>query len=175
MKTFVRLLSLSLFLCLTSYGFCQSAPQGDDHHPGKMLKDLGLSDDQIKQVMDINQAFMKDLKSTRDQIKDLDDQIEAGLKADTPDFNSLNGLVDQKSGLRGDIEKKFLVQADKIHKIVGDEIFSKMSRQIRMMIDQAVTGGMGRPMGRPPKKPMGGDDQGPPPPSDDNPPPQDDN
>jgi Spy/CpxP family protein refolding chaperone len=130
MKTLSRLLVSAVLALVTSFAFTQPMPMpmslmGGQNHT-EILKRLGLSDDQTKQVVDIMAKELVAVVPQRAQLKVLNAQIELAMTATNPDLKAVDALVDKKTQLRGDIEKQFLAIEAQVHQIVGDQLFYQL-------------------------------------------------
>ena len=81
MKVLSRLVATAVFALVTSFAFSQPMPMIGHI---EILKHLGLSDDQAKQVSNILAKERTSTAQQRAQIKVLDAQIELAMTASKP-------------------------------------------------------------------------------------------
>jgi hypothetical protein len=94
-----------------------------------MLKKLGLTEDQTKQVGDLWTKEQTALDQQRAQLKVYNAQIEQAMVAPKTDLAAVNALVDKRTQLRAEMEKSLLATEAEVHQIVGDQLFLKV-RQV---------------------------------------------
>ena len=132
MKTIARILTVAILATTATLSFAQPAPMGGPpRNPENMLKKLGLTDDQAKQVKDIMDQEREFAVQQRAQLKVISAQIEQAMVATPIDLKAVNALVDKKTQLQGENQKHFYATASEIQKIVGDKIFAQLSQHFR--------------------------------------------
>lgn len=76
-----------------------------------MIESLKLNDEQKAKVQPIMDQLKTTMKSTSGQMQDLSSQLEQQMQAATMDQSAIDGLVDKKTKLIGDMMKaKFAAQ-----------------------------------------------------------------
>ncbi len=97
----------------------------------KMLQQLGLTDAQVSQVMDIQSKTMMTIRQDAAQARVLRAQIEKAMVATSVDMTAVNGLVDQLTQVRGSIQKTFLAARVQLQQIMGPDNFQIYMRHVR--------------------------------------------
>jgi len=136
----LALTALMIVIPLALFAQSMQAPAPEK----KMLQQLGLTDAQVSQVMDIQSKTMVTIQQDAAQARLLRAQIEKAMVAATVDMPAVNGLVDQLSQVRGSIQKTFLAARVQLQQIMGPDDFQIYMRHIR---HQFVRGFMERRQG----------------------------
>lgn len=141
----VRKILLAAFILVFSLVFMQSALYADGSksykHSGleekfykqghKILennKELGLSEDQIKQVKALKKQVKKDLIQQDADIKTLEVEVNTLMWEAPIDVNQTNALVEEKYELKKK-KAKYLVSAyDKLNKILTKEQLKELGK-----------------------------------------------
>jgi hypothetical protein len=122
---------------LALFAQAQQAPER------KMLQQLGLTDAQVSQVIDIQSRTRDAMVQDMAQARLLRAQISKAMVATTVDMQAVNGLVDQLSQARGTAQKTLLAARVQLQQIMGPDNFRVYMRHVR----QQLARGMGRWMG----------------------------
>ena len=130
-----RLLPVLFALVLPMAGFAQSA-QGPEQ---RMLKQLGLSDAQVSQVMDIQGKTRTSMRANAVQLRLLRAQLDKALLPATVDMQGVNTLITQIGQVRVDMQKTMVAARVQLRQIMGDDAFHSYTRFIR----REMRGGMG--------------------------------
>jgi len=130
-----RLLPVLFALVLPVAAFAQSA-QGPE---ARMLKQLGLTDAQVSQVMDIQGKTQTSMRANAVQIRLLRAQLDKALLPATVDMPGVNTLITQIGQVRVDMQKTMVAARVQLRQIMGDEAFYAYTRYIR----REMRGGMG--------------------------------
>jgi Spy/CpxP family protein refolding chaperone len=140
-----RLLPVFFALILPIAGFAQSS-QGPEV---KMLTQLGLTEAQISQVMDIQGKTETGVRANAVQLRLLRAQLDKALLPSTVDMQSVNTLITQMGQVRVDMQKALVAARVQLRQIMGNESFRAYTRYIRharpgMGIEMRRTMGNGR-------------------------------
>jgi hypothetical protein len=122
-----RFLPVLFALLLPVAGFAQSA-QGPE---GKMLKQLGLTDAQVSQVMDIQGKTRTSMRANAVQLRLLRAQLDKALLPSTVDMQGVNTLISQMGQVRVDTQKTMVAARVQLRQIMGDDSFRAYTRFIR--------------------------------------------
>jgi len=122
-----RIAFIALLIVVPLALFAQAAPAPEK----KMLQQLGLTDSQVSQVMDIQSKTRMEIRQDVAQARLLRAQIGKAMVATTVDMPAVNGLVDQLSQVRGSIQKTFLAARVQLQQIMGPDSFRIYMRHIR--------------------------------------------
>ena len=126
MKRFAFSLLLVL-LPLALFAQAQPAPEK------KMLQQLGLTDGQVSQVMDIQSKTRDAMVQQMAQVRLLRAQIGKAMVATTVDVQAVNGLVDQLAQARAAAQKTMLGARVQLQQIMGPDNFRVYMRHIRQL------------------------------------------
>ncbi len=96
-----------------------------------LLKNLGLNDTQVSQVLALQKSTRETTHADLTHIRLIKAQIDEALLAANPDEQAINALIDKKGLLRTDIEKNRLSARLQLLKIVGPDDFSKIAMFMR--------------------------------------------
>ncbi len=124
----LALAALLVVVPLALFAQAMQAPQK------KMLQQLGLTDAQVSQVMDIQSKTMVSIRQDAAQARVLRAQIAKAMVAATVDMQAVNSLVDQLSQVRGSIQKTFLAARVQLQQIMGPDNFQIYMRHIRFQV-----------------------------------------
>ncbi|MGA2641116.1 MAG: hypothetical protein ABSG21_09455 [Spirochaetia bacterium] len=144
----IALTVLLVAMPLALFAQAQQAPEK------KMLQQLGLTDSQVSQVIDIQSKTREAMRQDAAQARVLRAQIEKAMVANTVDMQAVNGLVDQLSQTRASMQKTFLAARVQLQQIMGPDKLQMYMRHIR---HQFVRGFQGRRWG---PRPMPGSQGG---------------
>ncbi len=122
-----RIVLTALLIVIPLALFAQAAPAPEK----KMLQQLGLTDSQVSQVMDIQSKTRVAIRQDAAQARLLRAQIEKAMVATTVDMPAVNGLVDQLSQVRASIQKTFLAARVQLQQIMGPDNLQIYMRHIR--------------------------------------------
>jgi septal ring factor EnvC (AmiA/AmiB activator) len=136
--------ALLVLLPLALFAQAQPAPQT------RMLQQLGLTDSQVSQVIDIQAKTREAMRQDVAQVRLLRAQIEKDMVATTVDMQAVNGLVDQLSQARAAMQKSFLAARVQLQQIMGPD---KLHMYMKHMRKQFARGFPGR---RPGPRPLPG-------------------
>ena len=127
MKRFAFSLMLVL-LPLALFAQAQQAPEK------RMLSQLGLTDAQATQVMDIQTKTRDAMVQQTAQVRLLQAQIDKAMVATTVDMPAVNGLVDQLSQARAVSQKTMLGARVQLQQIMGSDNFRVYMRHVRQVL-----------------------------------------
>jgi hypothetical protein len=148
-----RIALAALMVLLPLALFAQSQQAAPER---KMLQQLGLTDAQVAQVMDIQTRTRDALRQGAAQVRLLRAQIDKAMVASTVDMQTVNGLVDQLSQARAGMQKTFLAARVQLQQIMGPDNLRLYMRHLRWELAHGFQGGRGGPWARP--WPRGGGD-----------------
>jgi hypothetical protein len=127
----MKRIALTLMLVLLPLALFAQAQQA----PGrKMLQQLGLTDSQISQVLDIQTRTREALRQDAAQTRLLRAQIDKAMVANTVDMQAVNGLVDQLAQARAGMQKTFLAARVQLQQIMGPDNFRVYLRHMRQQV-----------------------------------------
>ena len=138
-----RLFPVLFALILPMAGFAQSAPGPE----GKMLKQLGLTDTQVSQVMDIQGKTRTSVHANAVQLRLLRAQLDKALLPSTVDMQGVNTLITQMGQVRVDMQKTLVAARVQLRQIIGDDGFRAYTRYIRRSMHPGVGNEARRTMG----------------------------
>jgi hypothetical protein len=138
-----RILPVFFALILPMAGFAQSA-QGPE---AKMLKQLGLTDAQVSQVMDIQGKTRTGVRADAVQLRLLRAQLDKALLPSTVDMQGVNTLITQMGQVRVDMQKTLVAARVQLRQIMGDDSFRAYTRYIRREKSAGYVGAMRPRMG----------------------------
>ena len=122
-----RLLPFFFALILPAAVFAQSAQRPE----AKMLKELGLTDAQVSQVMDIQGKTETSMRANAVQLRLLRAQLDKALLPSTVDMQGVNTLITQMGQVRVDMQKTMVAARVQLRQIMGDDNFHAYTRFIR--------------------------------------------
>jgi hypothetical protein len=125
----------------------------------KMLKQLGLNDGQVSQVIDIQGKTMTSARADGVQLRLLRAQLDKALLPASPDMQAVNGIIAQIGQTRVDLQKTLVAARVQLRQIMGDDNFRAYMRHVRRsfgMADNMRRGMRGHALGDV-YGPMGGD------------------
>ena len=121
----IALTALLIAIPFALFAQAQQAPEK------RMLQQLGLTDAQVSQVMDVQSKTWMTIRQDAAQARLLRAQIDKAMVATTVDMQAVNGLVDQLSQVRGSIQKTFLAARVQLQQIMGPDNLQIYMRHIR--------------------------------------------
>jgi len=113
----------------------------------RLLKDFGLDDSQISQVMTVQKATEDAVKADLTHIRLSQAQIQEALLPANPDLNAINALIDKKGSLRTNIQKTIMAARIQAIKLMGKDNAEKYFRFVMRSMRPPFQGMMGRRMG----------------------------
>jgi hypothetical protein len=119
-----RFLTVLLVLLVPVAIFAQGR-RGDE---SGLLKGFGLSDAQVAQVTQIENATREVAKADMTHIRLVNAQIQEALLPASPDLQAINALIDKKAQLRAEIQKSLLSARVQLTKLMGADNFAKYRR-----------------------------------------------
>ena len=124
-----RLLPLFFGLVLPAVLFAQGQPRSET----TMLKQLGLDDNQVSQVMDIQKKTMATVRQDRVHIRLLKAQMAQDLLPAKVDMQAMNDLINQEAQTRADMQKALIGARVQLRQIMGDDNFRLYLRHLMAM------------------------------------------
>ena len=103
--------------------------------PGRMQKDLGLTDAQMKRIAEINRDHEKKMLDYREKLAPKEIHLERLLLEDSVDMDKVRALLREISDLRMELQLRRIHPRLEIEKVLTPEQKSKMKqhRKHRMM------------------------------------------
>jgi len=130
-----RVLPVVLALFLPIAVFAQT-PQSAQ---SKMLKQLGLTDAQVSQVLDIQGKTLTAVRADAVQLRLLRAQMDKALLPANPDMQAVNGFIAQIGQTRVDLQKTLVAARVQLRQIMGDDNFRVYMRHVRQSFGMADT------------------------------------
>lgn len=124
-----RLVLFLFALVLPAALFAQNQPGNET----KMLKQLGLDDSQVSQVMDIQKKTMTTVRQDMVHLRLLKAQVAQALLPARVDMQAVNDLVNQEAQSRADVQKARLGARVQLRQIMGDDNFHVYARHLMAM------------------------------------------
>lgn len=121
MNRFTPLLVLALVLSPTVL-FAQSL----QNRESGALRQLGLTDTQVSQVLDIQAKMQTAVRDNTVHLRLIRAQIDEALLPAAPNMQKINGLIDDQAKIRADLEKKLVADRVKLRQIVGDQLYPRL-------------------------------------------------
>jgi hypothetical protein len=103
----------------------------------KMLKQLGLNDGQVSQVLDIQGKTMTTARADGVQLRLLRAQLDKALLPASPDMQAVNGIIAQIGQTRVDLQKTLVAARVQLRQIMGDDNFQVYMRHVRQSFGMA--------------------------------------
>jgi hypothetical protein len=128
MSKFTPLIVLALVLS-PAFLFAQTL----QNRESGALRQLGLSDTQISQVLDLQTKMQTTVRDNMVHLRLIRAQIDEALLPDNPNMQKVNGLVDDQARIRAGMEKELLADRVKLRQIVGDQLYPQLLRMERRM------------------------------------------
>jgi L-serine deaminase len=122
-----RFLPVLFALILPIAGFAQSVPGPQ----GKMFKQLGLTDAQVSQVMDVQSKTRASMRANAVQLRLLRAQLDKALLPSTVDMPGVNALITQMGQVRVDMQKTRVATRVQLRQIMGEDSFRAYMRHVR--------------------------------------------
>ena len=119
------LAALLVLIPLALFAQAQQAPER------RALQQLGLTDAQISQVLDLQAKARDALRQGAAQVRVLRAQIDKAMLASPVDMAAVNLLVDQMSQARAGMQKSLLAARAQMQQIMGVDNFQKYMRGMR--------------------------------------------
>jgi Spy/CpxP family protein refolding chaperone len=133
----MKRLALATLLVLMPLAVFAQAQQGPEN---RMLKQLGLTDAQVTQVLDIQAKTREAMRQDAAQARLLRAQIEKAMVAGTVDMQAVNALVDQLSQARAAAQKTFLAARLQLRQIMGPDKLQEYMRHLRQQLTRGTPG-----------------------------------
>jgi hypothetical protein len=133
-----RVLPILLVLFLPIAVFAQT-PQSAQT---KMLKQLGLNDGQVSQVLDIQGKTKTTARADGVQLRLLRAQLDKALLPASPDMAAVNGIIAQIGQTRVDLQKTLVAARVQLRQIMGDDNFHVYMRHARQSFGMNMRRGM---------------------------------
>ncbi len=131
-----RMIPFLLLLILPAALFAQSQQTAEN----KMLKQFGLDDTKIAQVMDIQSKTMAAVRQDAVHLQLLRAQLAQALLPAKPDMTAVNDLIGQEAQTRTDIQKTVVGARVQLRQIMGDDNFRVYAWHLRTMFGNRLRG-----------------------------------
>lgn len=126
----IAALVFSLFVCPTVFA----------HSCGEGLKDmlasLKLDDSQKEKIKPILENMKASMKQNVEQMRELSKQINDQAISPNMDQNTVNGLIDKKTKVIGDMIKAKVMAKSQIYAILNDQQKSQLQGMMKKMEDK---------------------------------------
>jgi Spy/CpxP family protein refolding chaperone len=121
--------------------------------PARMQKELGLTDEQVKKISDINRDHEKKMLDYREKLAPKNIQLKRLLLDDAVDMASVRSLVKEISDLRAELQILRIQHRLDIEKVLTPEQKAKMKQHRKHMMKNKDFGPKGHgPMGHDPDR-----------------------
>jgi Spy/CpxP family protein refolding chaperone len=130
-------MALAALLVLMPLALFAQAAQAPDN---RMLHQLGLTDSQVTQVLDIQGKTRDAMRQEAAQVRLLRAQIGKAMVADTVDMQAVNALIDQISQARAAAQKTFLAARVQLRQIMGPDKLQEYTRHLRQQLIRGTPG-----------------------------------
>jgi len=97
----------------------------------RALQQLGLTDGQVSQVLDLQAKARDALRQSAAQVRVLRAQIDKAMLANPVDMAAVNALVDQMSQAGAGMQKTLLAARAQMQQVMGVDNFQKYMRGMR--------------------------------------------
>ena len=136
---------LSLIACTAGFVLAQG-PIGSVCRPGKMARDMNLTDAQQKQVSGICQDSLHKLYDLREAVNKAEADLQAAFDESPVDQAKSTRAIEHLAAARSDLFTATSQMDLKIRTVLTDDQW----KQLKMRRGPGGPGGMGRPGGPPP-------------------------
>lgn len=127
-KKIIGLIFLSFAFLLTQTASANSSCGEGLRH---MIESLNLSADQKTKISPLLDQLKTTIKNSASQMKDLDMQMNQQMMSGTTDQSSVNGLIDQKTKLIGDIMKAKAAAKSQIMPILTEQQKAQLQEKMK--------------------------------------------
>jgi len=124
----MRLITLAALLVLVPLALFAQAQQAPER---RALQQLGLTDAQVSQVLDLQAKARDALRQGAAQVRVLRAQIDKAMLASPVDMAAVNALVDQMSQARAGMQKTLLAARAQMQQVMGTDNFQKYMSGMR--------------------------------------------
>jgi hypothetical protein len=124
-----RYLSLLLVLLLPAAAFAQSQSARET----KWLQQLGLTDAQVSQVMDIQGKTAATVRADAVQLRLVRAEMDKALLPATVDMQAVNTLITQLSQTRADMQKALVGARVQLRQLMGDDNYRSYVAYLRQL------------------------------------------
>jgi periplasmic protein CpxP/Spy len=130
-KTLIGICALAFSFVLSQSSFADSSHC--KHNLKNMVESLKLDDQQKAKIKPIMDQLKTTMQNNASQMGNLRTQINQQVTAPTMDQNAVNGLVDQKTKIIGDIMKAKITAKNQIYGILNDQQKAQLADQMKKM------------------------------------------
>ncbi|MBA2657679.1 MAG: Spy/CpxP family protein refolding chaperone [Tatlockia sp.] len=132
-KKIVGLVVLAFSFLISQAIFADSSCREGMH---KMVESLKLDDAQKEKIKPIMEQLRTTMQATVVQMKDLRTQIDQQSNSPTMDQNAVNGLIDQKAKLIGDMMKAKVAAKNQIFTILNEQQRAELQAKMNKVEEQ---------------------------------------
>lgn len=118
-KKFIWIFALAFSFVLSQSAFSHSGMCGEGLK--KMVESLNLDAAQKEKIKPILEKLKTDMKANVDQMKDLRTQMHQQETSATMDQSAVDGLIDKKTKLLGDMMKAKAAAKNQIYNILNEQ------------------------------------------------------
>lgn len=118
-KKLIGIAAIAFSFALSQATFAHSSFCGEGL--GKMVESLKLDDAQKAKIKPILEQLKTTAQNTWPQMKDLRTQLDQQVTSPTMDQSTVNGIVDQKTKLIGDMIKAKIAAKNQIYNVLNDQ------------------------------------------------------
>jgi len=126
-----RLFFILIALAVPFAAFAQGTTTPQSREAQVLKQQLGLTDAQVSQVLDIQKKTLDQIHRDRVHIRLLQAQIDEDLLATPVDQGKVNDLVDQIARARADIQKSLIAARIQLQGIIGNDALAAYIRLLR--------------------------------------------
>ena len=128
-KKIIGSLALACSLAISSTAFAFFPGCGDGMK--KMVESLNLDTAQKEKVKPILETLKSSLKASGEQMNDLDKQIKEQTTSATMDQSAIDGLIDKKAKLIGDMMKAKATAKNQVYNILNEQQKTKIQEKMK--------------------------------------------
>jgi Spy/CpxP family protein refolding chaperone len=128
-KKFIWMVALAFSFQLNQAAFAHSSACGEGFK--SMIESLKLDDTQKEKIKPIMEQLKTSMKASWTQMKDLESKLKQQVTSANMDQNTVNGLVDQKTKLIGDMIKAKMTAKNQIYNLLNDQQKSQLQAKMK--------------------------------------------
>lgn len=129
-KKILGTLALAFSLAISSTAFAHCGCGGGMK---KMLESLNLDASQKEKIKPIMESLKTSMKTNAEQLKDLDKQINDQTLSASMDQSTVDGLVDKKTKLIGDMMKAKVSAKSQIYAVLNPQQKTQLQSSMKTM------------------------------------------
>ena len=128
-KNLIGIVAIALSLAFSQATFAHSSFCGEGL--GKMVESLKLDDAQKAKIKPILEQLKSTAQTTWQQMKDLKVKLDQQVTSPTMDQSTVDGIVDQKTKLIGDMMKAKIAAKNQIYNVLNEEQKTKLQTMMK--------------------------------------------